>query len=1367
MSINGVLKKIIWVIVSFIAALSLSVTAGFLNPGEKVNAVWLVVATICIFVITYRFYAAFISSKVLAFDESNRMPSETEHDGIDYYPMNKWVLLGHHFAAIAGAGPLIGPTLAAQFGFLPGFLWILVGATLAGAVHDMVILAASARHKGRSLAQIVREEIGTVSGFVLALIIIFNVIVAVAGAALAVVNSLNLNSWGTFTLLLTFPIALFMGLYMRFLRHDKIIEVSIIGALLLLVAVFLGSRIPGSSIAHIFTIDKTRLIIYLGILCFISSALPIWLLLVPRDYISAYLKVGTFLLLAVTIMINMPVLEMPKMTTYVAGGGPIIPGTLFPFLFITIACGAISGFHGLISSGTTPKMIKSERDIPLIGFGSMLIEGFVAVIALIAASILIPGDYFAINTNFSPEMLSSIGFPIDRIKELSQAIGLELQGRPGGAVSIAAGMSVLLSSLFGGKASLPYWYNYSLMFIALFILTLVDAGTRVGRFMLQEVAGTIYKPFSNHKNEINIMVTSLMIVIMWCYLLFTGNISTIWPMFGIANQILATTALGIGTTLMIKSDKVKYIWITVIPMLFMLITSYIAAWELVFIFFENASKSQNSANAFNLKMNAVLIIFIALLGIIVIGDLILKWYRLLNLPSPKLLLVKYRDIIKNKLIKRTSILAKLLTFLIATLIISFAVIYCIFSVSFSGYSDYVMKKSEVLLTDKYRYMLQSNTELAVSLVTAINKIEKLNPEEKFKLSQEIIRQLRFGSDGYYYAYEAGTGKNLIHGLDKKLEGKSLWDMQDPEGTQYIIRELDDVAKKKKMFHEFYWSKPGIEGIYPKLGTAMSIPGTNMWIGTGAYIDDINKSKSELRGTINKITANTRLNFLIGFLIIAPFSIMVIIFLSKNITNPIKHLITSTEAVSCGNYDVKIDTKTHDEIGKLAQTFNTMTVTLKDLTENLENKVTERTSELQETMNKLNEMNSILGSLSDKLSKYLSPQIRQMIFTGKNEGGIASTRKKLTVFFSDIKNFTQTTERMETESITDLLNNYLTEMSQIAIKHGATIDKFIGDAILLFFGDPESRGYKEDAVAALDMALEMKNRLRHLQVQWYESGITEPFHVRMGINTGYCTVGNFGSEARLSYTIIGSQVNLASRLESSAETDQILISHETYSLVSHKYYCLEKEEIMVKGIDHPIKTYQVIDTHENLKKKNKLIEERSSGFNICIDIDNLKTESRGKAKEVLTRALQMLENTDGEPLDEIITSAVEDIKKESRALNSEFLVNTDGTVFRGNTLILSEVLHDLLLNAVLLSGENGKIAVTSATDNNSTEIMVTDSGQWLEREEIKNLFAEEGDIKSVTGLSLYGVKMGVRELNGRISSKRNSEGGNIFILTIPV
>ncbi len=501
MSAMNILKKSIWIIVSFIAAVSLAVIAGFLNPGEKINAVWLVVATVCIFIITYRFYAAFISSKVLAFDEHNRMPSETENDGVDYYPMNKWVLFGHHFAAIAGAGPLIGPTLAAQFGYLPGFLWILVGATLAGAVHDMIILAASARHKGQSLAQIVRVEIGTVSGFVLALIIIFNVIVAVAGAALAVVNSLHMNSWGTFTLMLTIPIAIFMGIYMRFLRHGKIMEVSIVGALLLLLAVFLGSRIPGTGLEHFFMIDKNRLIIYLGILCFLSSALPIWLLLVPRDYISAYLKVGTFLLLAVAIIINMPVLEMPKVTGYIAGGGPIIPGTLFPFLFITIACGAISGFHGLISSGTTPKMIKSEKDIPLIGFGSMLVEGFVAVIALIAASILIPGDYFAINTKFSPEMLASIGFPVSKVKELSMAIGLELQGRPGGAVSIAAGMSVLLSSIFGGKAALPYWYNYSLMFIALFILTLVDAGTRVGRFMLQEIGGTIYKPFSTIKTK--------------------------------------------------------------------------------------------------------------------------------------------------------------------------------------------------------------------------------------------------------------------------------------------------------------------------------------------------------------------------------------------------------------------------------------------------------------------------------------------------------------------------------------------------------------------------------------------------------------------------------------------------------------------------------------------------------------------------------------------------------------------------------------------------------------------------------------------------------------------------------------------------
>ncbi len=1364
MAAINIFKKGIWVLISFIAAVSLSVIAGFLNPGEKVNAIWLIVATVCIFVITYRFYAAFLASKVLVFDETKKMPSETVNDGVDYYPMNKWVLFGHHFAAIAGAGPLIGPTLAAQFGYLPGFLWILVGATLAGAVHDMVILAASARHNGQSLAQIVRDEIGTLSGFVLALIIIFNVVVAVAGAALSVVNSLNMNSWGTFTLLITFPIAIFMGIYMHFLRKGKIMEVSIIGALLLLVAVFLGSRMPGSSLAPFFTIDKNRLIIYLGILCFISSALPIWLLLVPRDYISAYLKVGTFLLLAVAIAINMPVLEMPKTTQYIAGGGPIVPGTLFPFLFITIACGAISGFHGLISSGTTPKMIKSEKDIPLIGFGSMLVEGFVAVIALIAASILIPGDYFAMNTKLSPEILSSMGFPISKIQELSQTIGLQLQGRPGGAVSIAAGMSVLLSSLFGGKASLPYWYNYSLMFIALFILTLVDAGTRVGRFMLQEIGGTIYKPFSNHQNEFNIIITSLIIVLMWCYLLFTGNISTIWPMFGIANQILAATALGVGTTLLIKSDKVKYIWITVLPMLFMLITSYIAAWQLVFIFFENASKSPNPSDAFHLRMNASLIIFIAVLGIIVIADLFYKWHGYFKTGTDinlKDLFIRLKNNIISRIPKRTSILAKLLSFLIATLIISFAVIYFIFNVSFSGYSEYVMKKSEALLMEKYSYMLQNNTEMAVSLVSSIYKQKNISEAQKLKLSQELVRQLRYGNDGYYYAYENSTGKNLIHGLNKNLEGKNLWNMQDPAGKQYIIRELDDVAKNNKVFLEFFWSKPGVEGIYPKLGTAMNVPGTNMWLGTGAYIDDINKSKTELRAAINKITAGTRLNFLLGFLIITPIAIMIIIFLSRNITNPIKHLITSTEAVSSGNYNVKIDARTHDEIGKLAVTFNSMTVTLKDLTENLELKVEERTSELQETMNKLNEMNTILGSLSDKLSKYIPPQLREMIFNGKQEAKIASSRKKLTVFFSDIKNFTQTTERMETESLTDLLNSYLNEMSQIAIKHGATIDKFVGDAILVFFGDPETRGEQKDAVAAVDMALEMKSRLRYLQTQWYEKGIVEPFHVRMGINTGYCTVGNFGSDARMSYTIIGSQVNLASRLESSSEPDNVLISHETYSLVSHKYYCLEKEGIMVKGIDHPIKTYQVVDSHENLKKQNRLIEERTTGFNISLDLENMRTENRGKARRVLTEALQLLGEAEGEPLNMIVSSVIKTVKKETISLNSGFSVDTGDLIFPGDASTLSAILHDLVYNAVLLSGDEGNITISAEAENGSTVIRITDSGQWLDRDDIKSLFAD-GD----TPGSLSGIKAGIRKLNGHISSKRNHEGGNIFILTIP-
>src|SRR3989337_1122246 len=419
-------STIIILALALIGAFALAVVAQIINPSEHVNALWFVVAAACFFIISYRLYGAFITAKVLSIDDRRVTPSKRLADGRDYHPTHKWVLFGHHFAAIAGAGPLIGPVLAAQFGYLPGFLWILIGAALGGAVHDTVILAASVRRNGRSLAQIAKDEIGPVAGITTAIAILFIVIVALAGLGLAVVNALTHSAWGTFTIIATIPIALFMGIYLYKIRPGRVGEVTAIGVAALILAVFLGGYIPGSSLEPYFNLDKNLLIFLMAVYGFVASVLPVWMLLCPRDYLSTYMKIGTVLILAVGVISLAPDLHMPAVTKFVHGGGPIIPGTLFPFMFITIACGAISGFHSPISSGTTPKMIERESDILPIGFGAMLAEGFVAVIAVVAATVLIPGDYFAINTKLPFDKLAEMGFPVSRIAELSQAVGTDL-----------------------------------------------------------------------------------------------------------------------------------------------------------------------------------------------------------------------------------------------------------------------------------------------------------------------------------------------------------------------------------------------------------------------------------------------------------------------------------------------------------------------------------------------------------------------------------------------------------------------------------------------------------------------------------------------------------------------------------------------------------------------------------------------------------------------------------------------------------------------------------------------------------------------------------------------------------------------------
>ncbi|MBI5197153.1 MAG: carbon starvation protein A, partial [Nitrospirae bacterium] len=470
-----------WAGMAILCAVAFGMVTGFFRPEEKVNALWLVVAAACFFILSYRFYGAFLAAKVASLDDARTTPAFRLENGRDYHPTNRWVVFGHHFAAIAGAGPLIGPILATQFGFLPGFLWIVIGAVLAGGVHDFIILVASTRRNGRSLFQIAKDEVGPVAGVATAIAILFIIIIAIAGLGMAVVNALYHNAWGTFTVMMTVPIALFMGWYLNRFRPGKVGEVSLIGIVLLFAALLFGQTITGSSLEPLFNLDKTTLIYLMAGYAFVASTLPIWMLLAPRDYLSSFLKISTVILLAIGVIVLAPTIQMPRTTQFIHGGGPIIPGMVFPFVFITIACGALSGFHSLIASGTTPKMVQRETEMKMIGFGAMLMEGFVGVMAIIAAAVLIPGDYFIINTHLTPETLAAMGFPISQIHELSQMVGLNVENRPGGAVSLAVGMAYIFGSLPGMKNLMAYWYQFALLFEAVFILTTIDAGTRVAR----------------------------------------------------------------------------------------------------------------------------------------------------------------------------------------------------------------------------------------------------------------------------------------------------------------------------------------------------------------------------------------------------------------------------------------------------------------------------------------------------------------------------------------------------------------------------------------------------------------------------------------------------------------------------------------------------------------------------------------------------------------------------------------------------------------------------------------------------------------------------------------------------------------------
>lgn len=540
------------------------------------NTLAILVGVICVYTLAYRYYSAFIAARALVLDDSRLTPAHRHKDGSNFVPSPKWVLFGHHFAAIAGAGPLVGPTLAAQFGFAPGFLWIVAGAVLAGCVQDFTILVASVRHNGRSLAEIARTEISPFAGVVAMIAVLCICVVSLAGLGIVVVNALSNSPWGVFTIGMTIPIALVMGLWM-FKSTPGLVRVkgpSIFGVILLLASVAGGRWFALSSASHFLVFSPHQITLLMAIYGFIASVLPVWLLLAPRDYLSTYVKLGTIGLLVLGVFIVHPTLQFPAFTQYVHGGGPIIHGKLYPFLFVTIACGAISGFHALVSSGTTPKMLDKETDARFIGYGAMLAESLVAVLALIAACSLHPGDYFAINV--APAAFQKLGLHTVELDTLSRQVGENLAGRTGGAVSLAIGMAHIFRGLPRMDRLVGYWYHFAIMFEALFILTVIDAGTRVARYVLQELLGRVYKPFANTAWMPGSMLSTTMVVAGWAYLIYTGSISTIWPLFGTGNQLLATIALSVASTFLVNMGKTKYVWITAVPMCFVVCTTLYA-----------------------------------------------------------------------------------------------------------------------------------------------------------------------------------------------------------------------------------------------------------------------------------------------------------------------------------------------------------------------------------------------------------------------------------------------------------------------------------------------------------------------------------------------------------------------------------------------------------------------------------------------------------------------------------------------------------------------------------------------------------------------------------------------------------------------
>ncbi|MHB1864266.1 MAG: carbon starvation CstA family protein [Gemmatimonadaceae bacterium] len=596
---SKLLRALLWTGIALLGAGSLAWLA--LSRGETINAAWLLTAAVCTYLVAYRFYARFIAAKVFALDDNRRTPAERLDDGRDYVPTNKWIVFGHHFAAIAGPGPLVGPTLAAQFGYLPSALWIIVGVVFGGAVQDFVILCASVRRDGKTLGQMAKEEIGPVAGYTALVAVLGIMIVLIAVLGLVVVNALRASPWGTVTIGLTIPIALLMGIYLRWIRPGRVLEASAIGLVLLAVALFAGRWVAEDpALAATFTLSGTALAAIVMGYGFAASVLPVWLLLAPRDYLSAFVKIGVVLTLAVGILVVLPPLHMPALTRFTDGTGPIFAGKVFPFAFITIACGAVSGFHALIASGTTPKLLAREPDARMIGYGAMLMESLVAIMALIAACALTPGVFFAINAPASAlgttvqsasQAVAQWGFHVTpaELTQLAKSVGeTSLLSRTGGAPSLAVGMAQLFSGALSGGGAMALWYHFAIMFEALFILTTLDAGTRVGRFMLQDLGRHVWEPFGRVSWYPAVLLSSALFVAMWGHFLYQGvidplgGINSLWPLFGISNQLLAAVALCVGTTVIIKMGKARYAWVTVLPLVWLVIVTMTAGWQKMF-----------------------------------------------------------------------------------------------------------------------------------------------------------------------------------------------------------------------------------------------------------------------------------------------------------------------------------------------------------------------------------------------------------------------------------------------------------------------------------------------------------------------------------------------------------------------------------------------------------------------------------------------------------------------------------------------------------------------------------------------------------------------------------------------------------------